>query len=65
MFCIILICIIIKINHLYLLNISLSHALEASVPYGYVAILSKVRNVLRSLLLSAILLISSVCTQCA
>ena len=43
---------------------SLSHTLKAFVPYGCVVILSKVCNLLSSLLLSAILLISSVYTQC-
>ena len=58
----IFISIIIKINHLYLLSISLSHILKA---YGHVVILSKVRNILSSLLLSAILSISAGYTQCA
>ena len=61
----IFISIIIKINHLYLLIISLSHTLTEFVPYGYAVTLSKVCNVLSSLILSAILLISSVYTQCA
>ena len=61
----IFISIIIKINHLYLLSISLSHTLKAFVPYGHVVILSKVRNILSSLLLSAILSISAGYTQCA
>ena len=61
MLCFIFISIIIKINHLYLLSISLSHTF---VPYGYVVILSKVVNLLSSFLLSAILLTSSVCKQC-
>ena len=43
---------------------SLSHTLKAFVAYGCVVILSKVCNLLSSLLLSAILLISSVYTQC-
>ena len=53
-----------KINHLYLLSISLLHTLKSFVPYGYVAILSNVCYLLLSLLLSAILLISLVYTQC-
>ena len=53
---------IIKVNHLYLLSISFSHTLKAFVPYGHVVILSKVGNLLSSLLLSAILLICSVYT---
>ena len=65
MLCFIFIDIIIKINCLHLLSISLSHTLKAFVPYGYVVILSKVCNLLSSLQLSAILLISSVYTQCA
>ena len=56
---------IIQINHLYLLSISLSHTLKAFVPYGFVVILSEVCNFLSSLPLSAILLTSSVYTQCA
>ena len=44
-------------NYLYLLSISLSNALKAFVPYGNVVILSKVYNLLSSLLLSAILLL--------
>ena len=63
MLCFIFISIIIKINHLYLLNISLLHTLKAFVPYGYVLILSKVCNLLSSLLLSTILLTSSVYSQ--
>ena len=43
---------------------SLSHTLKAFVPDGCVVILSEVCNLLSSLLLSAILLISSVYTQC-
>ena len=57
--------IITKINRLYLLSVSLLHTLEAFVSYGYVIILSKVCNLLSSLLLSAFLLTSSVYTQCA
>ena len=64
MFCFIFICIILKINHLYLLSISLSHTLKAFVPYGYVVILSNVCNLLSSLLLSAILLTCSVYILC-
>ena len=62
MFCFIFICIIIKINHLYLLSISLSHTLKAFAPYGYVIILPKACEHLSSVLLSPILLISSVYT---
>ena len=51
--------IIIKINHLCLLSISHLHTLKAFVPYGYALILSKVCNLLSSLPLSEILLISS------
>ena len=61
----IFISIIIKINHLYLHSISLSHTLNRFGPYGYVVILSKVCNLLSLLLLSAILLISSEYMQCA
>ena len=57
--------IVIKINHLNLLSISLSHILKASAPYVYVVILSKVCNILSPSLLSAILLVSSAHTQCA
>ena len=64
MFFSIFISIIIKINHLYLPSTSLLHTLKAFVPYGYVLILSKVCNLLSSLLLSVILLTSSVYTQC-
>ena len=42
MFSFAFICAIIKINQLYLLNISLSHTLKAFVPYEYGVILSKV-----------------------
>ena len=65
MLCFILISTIIKINHLYLLSISLAHTLKAFVPYGYVVIPSKVCDLSSSLLLSEILLIYSVYTQCA
>ena len=65
MFCFIFISKTIKIKHLYFINISLLHTLKAFVPYGYVLILSKVCNLLSSLLLNAILLTSSVYTQCA
>ena len=44
---------------------SLLHNLKAFAPYGYGLILSKVCNLLSSLILSAILLTSSVYTQCA
>ena len=64
MFCFIFTLTIIKVNHLYLLSISLSHILKVFVPYRYVVILSKVCNLLSSLLLSAISLISSGYTQC-
>ena len=64
MFCFIFTLTIIKVNHLYLLSISLSHILKVFVPYRYVVILSKVFNLLSSLLLSAISLISSGYTQC-
>ena len=47
-------------NHLYLTRISLSH-----VPYGHAVIMPKVCNLLSSLLLSVILLISSVYSLCA
>ena len=43
-------------------SISLSHTLNAIVPYGYVETLSNVCNLLSSSLLSAILLTSSVYT---
>ena len=62
--CFTFICLIIKIDHLYLLSISLSQTLNASVPYEHVVILSKVCNLLSSLLLNAILLIPSVYTLC-
>ena len=74
MFGFIFISIVIKVDHFYILflfflknkcfniSISLSHTLKAFVPYGYVLILSDVCNLLSSLLLSAILLISSVYT---
>ena len=65
MFCFIFICIIIKINHLHLLSFSLSHTLKVFVPYGYVVNLSKVCNLLSSLMLTAILLICSAFTLCA
>ena len=63
MLCFVFMSIIIKINHLYLLSISLSHTLKVFVPYGYVVILS-FYNLLSSLLLSAILLTSLVYTLC-
>ena len=65
MLCFIFISIIIKINDLYSLSISLLHSLKAFVPYGYVAILPKVCHILLSLLLSAMLLVSSVYAKCA
>ena len=65
MLCFISISIIIKINYLYLLSISLLHTLKAFVPHGYVLILSQICNILSSLLLRAILLGSSVYTECA
>ena len=65
MFCFIFISIIIKINHLYLLSSSILHTFTIIAPCGYDVILSKVCNLLSSLLLSAILLISSVYTLCA
>ena len=65
MFCIVFICVIIIINQLYLLNSSVYIYLMALTPYEYGVILSKVCNLLSSLLLSAILLISSVYTLCA
>ena len=42
-----------------MLSVSLSHTLEAFVPYGYVVILSNVWSLLLSLLFSAILFTSS------
>ena len=54
--------VVIKIDHLYLLSISLSHILKAFVPYGHVATLSNVCNLLSSLLFSAVLITSSVYT---
>ena len=64
MFCFVFICITIKINYLYLLSLSLSYTLKAFNPYRYVVILSKVCNLLSSLLLSAILFICSVYKLC-
>ena len=64
MLCFIFISIIIKINHLYLLSIPLLNILKAFLPYAYVLILTKFYNLLSSLLLRAILLTSSVYTQC-
>ena len=64
MFCFVFTCMIIKINHLYLLSISLSHTLKAFVPYEYVAILKNICNLLSSSLHSSILLISSLYAQC-
>ena len=63
--CFIFISIIIKINHLYLLSISLLHILKVFVPCGHVVILSKPCNLLSLLLLGAILFTSSVYTQSA
>ena len=76
MFCFIFISVIIKINHLYLniLDIILEifkyyyfvlHIFPTLVPYRYDVILSRVCNLLSSLLVSAILLIYSVYTLCA
>ena len=64
MLCFVFMSIIIKINHLYLLSISLSYTLRAFVPYKYVVIPSFC-NLLSSLLFSAILLTYSVYTLCA
>ena len=58
-------CIIIKINHLYLLSISLSHTRKTFVPFRYFVILWEVCKILSSWLIRATLLISSVYTQCA
>ena len=52
---IVFICIIIKLIIHILLSISLSHTLNAFVPYRNVVILSNVCNMLSSLLLSAII----------
>ena len=60
MLCFLVLSILIKINHLYLLSISLLQILNKFVPYGYILIPSKLGNLLSSLLLSAILLTSSV-----
>ena len=57
-------CIIITMNHWYLLHSSVLHTFPTLGPYGYNVILSKVCNLLSSLLLSATLLISSVYTLC-
>ena len=64
MFCFIFTFVIIKFNYLHLLRISLSHTLKAFALYVYVVILSKVCNLLSSLLLSAILFICSVYKLC-
>ena len=64
MFCFISICIVLRINHWYLLFNSVLHTFPKLVPWGNV-ILSKVCNLLSSLLPSAILLISPVYTLCA
>ena len=62
MFCFIFISIIVKINHFlkYFLTILLRILSQFLYSYGNVVILSKVCNLLSSLLLSALLLISSV-----
>ena len=65
MFCFIFIDVIVKINHLYLLSSSVLHTFQTLVPYGYDVISSKICNLLSSLLLSAILLVSSVYKLCA
>ena len=65
MLCFISISITIKINYLIILSISLLHTLKAFASHGCVLILSQVCNILSSLLLSAILLGSSVYTECA
>ena len=57
--------IIIKINHLYLRSISVLDTFPTLEPQGYDVILSTVCNLLSSLQLSAILLISSVYTLSA
>ena len=64
MLCLVFISIITKVNHLYLLGISLLFTLRAFVPYAYVLLLSNFCNLLSSLLLSAIWLNYSVYTQC-
>ena len=64
MFCFIFICIIIEINHLYLFSISVLHTFPALDPYGYDVILTKLCNLLSSLLLSTILLTSLAYTSC-
>ena len=65
MFCCIFICIILKINHLYLLSTSVLHTFPRLAPYRYDVILSKLCNLLSSLLLSVSFLISSIYTLCA
>ena len=58
MFCFIFICTTIKINNLYLLNSSVLHTLPTLTPEGYDIILSSACNLLSSLLINAILVIS-------
>ena len=58
MFHFVFICIIIKINHLYL------HLTFVYFPDGYIVILPKFCNLLSLLQLSETLLISAVYTQC-
>ena len=67
MFCVTFICIIIKINHFKFRysSTSDSHTFQTLIRYGYDTILSKVCNLLSSLLLSVILLIYSVYTLSA
>ena len=68
MFCFIFISILIKVNHFILNTVfsnSILHTIPTLVPHGYDVILSKLCNLLSSLLLSATLLISSVYTLCA
>ena len=54
-----------KTNHLYLLSTSVLHAFPTLAPYGYDVFQSNAFRLLSSLLLPAILLISSVYTYCA
>ena len=65
MFCFIFICINIKVNHLCILSSSILHTFLTLAPYGYDVILSKACNLSSSLLLNAVLLISSVYALCA
>ena len=67
MFSFVFICNIIKIDHFIFRYSSSSvlHTFPALAPYGYDVIPSKVCNLLPSLLLNAVLLISSVYTFCA